>query len=209
MFGSLGYWHLIEGAPRGSIEQRASALLALCRAGDVKKLSPGNPGAAKDIARAMALELAVAATFLEKGIPAAVVELVLETLPKWAFAVIDPSAVYSGKNAGPGAPDSLERMQLKALCCDLDCAHAMKTGPSESRRARLRMKLSRLFTLPKFRHLSAAWSDTPNVKRSVMRWRADYDRALKNGRSHFTGWALNSRIECSDIGPAQRVCVLA
>jgi len=69
MFGSLGYWHLIEGAPEGSIEQRASALLAMWREGRIERLAPNSPGVADDIARAMALELGVASTTLPMAFP--------------------------------------------------------------------------------------------------------------------------------------------
>ena len=114
MFGSLGYWHLIGQDKKqptetlhGTIEQRASALLAMWRAKEIRQLAPDdNPGAAVDIARAMALELAVAAAArLGAGIPSSVIELVRELLPKWAYVTVDPTAVYSGDHAGKGAPD--------------------------------------------------------------------------------------------------------
>jgi hypothetical protein len=199
VFGMFGYWHQIEGATRGarkefadvwwelfegSIEQRAAALLALWRADKIKQLAPNNPGAAADIARAMALELGVASTRLDSGIPAAVVELVREILPKWAYVMIDPLAVYSGEHAGKGAPDPLARLALKAFCRDTDCAHAMRTGETKSAKALADDVIAEVRKRSDFRHLGDGWSDAPNVERTVTRWREGYASDLDEAISY-------------------------
>ena len=183
MFGSLGYWHLIGQDKKqptetlhGTIEQRASALLAMWRAKEIRQLAPDdNPGAAVDIARAMALELAVAAAArLGAGIPSSVIELVRELLPKWAYVTVDPTAVYSGDHAGKGAPDSLARMRLKAICRDLDCAYAARTGQKKTTQALAEEVIDVVRKTPDLKHLADAWRDAPNVARTVMRWRRGY-----------------------------------
>jgi hypothetical protein len=187
VFGNLGDWHLIEGAPEGTLEQRATALLQIWRERQNNPDPPGVPLTA-DIFRAMTLEIAVAAAQrLPSGIPAAVVELVREALPKWAYAIIDPAAVYSGEHGGKGAPDPLPRMRLKAICRDFDLAYAAKNGNAMS----AKQLAARLIDLvrskaPNFNGVQDRWGDAPNVERAIRRWRRDYqldlDEAMKTPR---------------------------
>jgi hypothetical protein len=124
-FGSLGFWNLIPGAPRGcSRADKARALLAMWHEGRIEELTPDEPTNAADIFRAMVLELAVGDgdTSLE------VAELVEKTLPKWAYAVLDPVHVYSGDGAGRGARRQIAWRRLENLCRAYDRGAVLDTG---------------------------------------------------------------------------------
>jgi len=131
----------------------------------------------------MALELGVASTALSGGFPAAVVELIREVLPKWAYALVDPSSVYLGEHAGRGAPDPLPRMKLKAKCRDVDCVHALKTGQKKLAKDLAEEMIEIVRTTSEFKSLAVAWSDAPNVERTVRRWRREYAADLEEAIS--------------------------
>jgi hypothetical protein len=127
-FGSLGFWHLVPGAPKGcSRVEKARELLAMWREKRLNDLMPDNPkmaGKAADIFRAMVLELAVGD---HDGIPE-IAELVEAALPKWAYAVVDPVHVYSGDGAGPGQRRQIAWRRLENLCRGYDIEAVMTTG---------------------------------------------------------------------------------
>ena len=168
-FGSLGFWHLIPGAPRGcSRAEKAQALLAMWHENRIEQLTPDDPKKAADIFRAMALELAVGDC---DGSPE-VAELVETILPKWAYAVLDPAHVYSGDGAGPGVRRQIPWRRLETLCRAYDTEAVLASGkllPVQE----LELKLARdiegdCLLKAGVAHLR---SDAPAFDRTIRKWR--------------------------------------
>jgi hypothetical protein len=100
-FGNMGYWHLVRGAPSGTLTERAEGLLALVQQylEQPAERWPIRP----IIVHGMALELTDA--FTQAGEPAspALLHLLSALLKLPASFLADPIPIYSGKD-GRGQP---------------------------------------------------------------------------------------------------------
>jgi hypothetical protein len=137
----------------------------------VSELTPHSPGKAKDIFRALALELAVA----DKRPSAAVSELVAETLPKWAYAIVDPVFVLSGLGAGQGTRSTADR-RLKNLAKSFDCQAIRETGKLLPRSV-LREMLMDVAEIDEqiCKQVSTRWGQAPALEKTISRWRKEPD----------------------------------
>ncbi|SEE08840.1 hypothetical protein SAMN05519104_5174 [Rhizobiales bacterium GAS188] len=178
-FGNFGYWHLVLGAPSGTVKERATFLLALWREKRVAELVPDNPSKAEDILKAMILELGVASldlTLKEGGFPTQVVSLIDEVLPQWAGALFDPPEVYSGNRAGRGRRSSYGHQNLRAIAVQLDCEHIASTGKV--------MKATELE-----RKLKGMMDEFPELKKGVTEgWGRAEDGARPNLAKTIRDW---------------------
>ena len=102
MFGSLGYWHMIPGAPVGSIEERASALLKMWWAQRICGTRPRQARGQLYIAKALALELAVAGRKFREGLGRTTSRISCGRSCQNGPNVARMPAVFSGEHAGPG-----------------------------------------------------------------------------------------------------------
>lgn len=175
---SFSFWNHVSGAPKtGSIEQRAEQLLEMWKSKRVADLTPDAPTKAKDIFRAMVLELAIADQRPSKS----VAELVSTALPKWAYAIIDPVFVFSGQGAGTGSR-SVAGRRLKNWAKGRDVQSIMQTGKMVPRTKLAQWLISEAREDEQiWQAVRDRWGEIPALEKTISRWRGEADYRSDTG----------------------------
>ena len=127
-FGRMTYWHLVNGAPRGTVDERAAALLKIVRKDDanfqkwdVRRLQ----------IRAMSLELAAAAAQGGEPLGSDLLHLLAWAMDVPETFLSDPSDVLSGRDGKGQAVNPAVRDGAELL----DWLHFQRYGEYMSKNA--------------------------------------------------------------------------